>query len=201
MRARVDWALVDALAKDRKAAVAVLTATLANPTGYVFLCLFVFLTSAAAFWPHEFFVANLANLDQLNKYMPLILLIFAHVQPVSVLTDTGGSQDATGGQYLPAFALGMFMALFVVYGFDTAGTFGEETLDASRQAPRGVLSSILVSGLVGAIFLVAVILDQSVHLVQQKRRIMSAGAAAQTKELPPAVSHVTTTGAAPPPDP
>ena len=88
----------------------------------------------------------------------LILLIFAHVQPVSVLTDTGGAQNATGGQYLPAFALGMFMALFVVYGFDTAGTFGEETLDASRQAPRGVLSSILVSGLVGAIFLVAVIL-------------------------------------------
>ncbi len=88
----------------------------------------------------------------------VILLIFAHVQPVSVLTDTGGAETATGGQYLPAFALGMFMALFVVYGFDTAGTFGEETLDAGRQAPRGVLSSILISGLVGAVFLVAVIL-------------------------------------------
>jgi urea carboxylase system permease len=88
----------------------------------------------------------------------LILLIFAHVQPVSVLTDTGGAEAATGGQYLPAFALGMFMALFVVYGFDTAGTFGEETVDASRQAPRGVLSSILISGLVGTVFLVAVIL-------------------------------------------
>ena len=53
----------------------------------------------------------------------------------------------------------MFMALFVVYGFDTAGTFGEETLDASRQAPRGILSSIWLSGLVGAIFLLAVILS------------------------------------------
>ena len=26
------------------------------------------------------------------------------------------------------------MPLFVVYGFDTAGTFGEETVDASRRA-------------------------------------------------------------------
>jgi urea carboxylase system permease len=88
----------------------------------------------------------------------LILLIFAHVQPISVLTDTGGAEAATGGSYLPAFALGMFMALFVVYGFDTAGTFGEETLDASRQAPRGVLASILISGAVGVVFLIAVIL-------------------------------------------
>ena len=52
----------------------------------------------------------------------------------------------------------MFMALFIVYGFDTAGTFGEETVDASRQAPRGVLSSILISGVVGVVFLLAVIL-------------------------------------------
>jgi amino acid transporter len=52
----------------------------------------------------------------------------------------------------------MFMALFVVYGFDTAGTFGEETLDASRQAPRGILSAIWLSGIVGAVFLLAIIL-------------------------------------------
>jgi amino acid transporter len=53
----------------------------------------------------------------------------------------------------------MFMALFVVYGFDTAGTFGEETLDASRQAPRGLLSAIWLSGLVGFVFLLAVTLS------------------------------------------
>jgi hypothetical protein len=48
--------------------------------------------------------------------------------------------------------------LFVVYGFDTAGTFGEETLDASRQAPRGISRRSGCPGIVGAIFLLAVIL-------------------------------------------
>ena len=53
----------------------------------------------------------------------------------------------------------MFMALFVVYGFDTAGTFGEETLDAGRQAPRGVLSAIWLAEIVGVVFLLGIILS------------------------------------------
>jgi urea carboxylase system permease len=88
----------------------------------------------------------------------LILLFFANNQSPAVLFDSAGTEGATGGNYLPAFALGMFMALFVVYGFDTAGTFGEETVDASRQAPRGVLWSVAISGIVGTVFLIAVIL-------------------------------------------
>jgi ABC-2 type transport system permease protein len=63
------------LAMYRRAAYAVMKRNFvgyfSNPTGYVFLCLFVLLTSIASFWPHEFFVANLANLDQLNTLHPL----------------------------------------------------------------------------------------------------------------------------------
>jgi urea carboxylase system permease len=88
----------------------------------------------------------------------LVLLFFANHNSPSILTDTAGTEAATGGSYLPAFALGMFMALFVVYGFDTAGTFGEETIDAGRQAPRGVLWSVAISGIIGTVFLLAIIL-------------------------------------------
>ncbi len=89
----------------------------------------------------------------------LILLIFFHNQPLSVLTETAGVEASTGGWYFPVFLVAMFMALFVVYGFDTAGTFGEETIAASRQAPRGIISAIWLSGIVGAIFLLAIILS------------------------------------------
>ncbi len=88
----------------------------------------------------------------------LILLIFFNHQPVSILADNAPNVTSTGG-FAPIFLVGMFMSLFVVYGFDTAGTFGEETLDASRQAPRGVLSAIWLSGAVGALFLLAIILS------------------------------------------
>jgi urea carboxylase system permease len=88
----------------------------------------------------------------------IILLIVGRHQDLSVLTKTAGVETPDTGGYLPVFAVAMFMSLFVVYGFDTAGTFGEETVDASRQAPRGILAAIWISGVIGAIFLLAVIL-------------------------------------------
>jgi amino acid transporter len=89
----------------------------------------------------------------------LVLLIFARHQPISVIFDTSYTSDLAGGNYFPVFLVGMFLALFVVYGFDTAGTFGEETLDASRQAPRGILAAIWLSGIAGFLFLLGVILS------------------------------------------
>jgi urea carboxylase system permease len=89
----------------------------------------------------------------------LLLLFFANHQPVSILFDTSYTAGLAGGNYFPVFMVGAFMALFVVYGFDTAGTFGEETIDSGRQAPRGILSAIWLSGLVGAIFLLGVTLS------------------------------------------
>ncbi|MEM8912760.1 MAG: hypothetical protein AAGC97_13420, partial [Planctomycetota bacterium] len=66
--------IVLALASTKRAAFAVMKRNFigyfSNPTGYVFLCIFVFLTSVAAFWPYEFFNSNLATLDQLNQWFP-----------------------------------------------------------------------------------------------------------------------------------
>ena len=138
-----------------------------DPTGVTTMFTFVSLvTLVATTLINAFGVRLLSILNNLGVateivgmfFFALILLFFANHQSPAILLDTGGAEAATGGNYLPAFMLGMFMSLFIVYGFDTAGTFGEETIDASRQAPRGVLSSILISGAIGAVFLLGVIL-------------------------------------------
>jgi urea carboxylase system permease len=109
-------------------------------------------------------VATLNNIGVATEILgmlvfALILLFFANHQSPDVLTQTFGAEQAQNGNMLATFALAFFMSIFILYGFDTAGTFGEETIDASRQAPRGVLSSVLISGAVGVVFLLAIILS------------------------------------------
>ena len=139
-----------------------------DPTGLTTMSIFVaLLTLVTTTLINAFGVKLLSVINNLGVgaeilamvVFALILLVFFRHQPFDVLTHTAGVESSTGGSYFPVFLVAMFMALFVVYGFDTAGTFGEETVDAGRQAPRGVLSAIWLSGIVGAIFLLAIILS------------------------------------------
>jgi amino acid transporter len=78
-------------------------------------------------------------------------------QTATVATTAKGStvQALTSlGNVFPLFVgAGLFNALWVLYTFENGGTLGEETLDADKNAPRGVVGAYVFAVTCGFLFL------------------------------------------------
>jgi ABC-2 type transport system permease protein len=113
-----------------------------NPTGYVFICVFVMLSALAAFWPPDFFSNNLANLDQLNRWLPFILLVYVPAITMSIwaeerrqhtdellLTLPASDTDVVFGKYLAAVAIYSVALLFSMFSIYLVFSYGLGTPD------------------------------------------------------------------------
>ena len=56
------------------------------------------------------------------------------------------------------FAQGSLLPAYTITGFDASAHAAEETISAAESVPRGIVRSVLVSGVAGWIFLYAVVL-------------------------------------------
>ena len=86
-----------------------------------------------------------------------LLLAFLHDnQSAGVIFDSSKTGNIFGfpaDVTLGFFLVGMFMSLYVIYGFDTASTLSEETHNPRQEAPKAVLASVIGAFIIGAVFL------------------------------------------------
>lgn len=72
-------------------------------------------------------------------------------------TDGYGAGHSTG--YLGAFLVASLASGYVMYGFDTASSLGEETVEPRRTAPKAILRAILASFVIGGAILVFAVMS------------------------------------------
>jgi urea carboxylase system permease len=83
-----------------------------------------------------------------------IVLLAINIQnPPTVLFDTQGRGEGMSGGYLGAFLIASLASAYVMYGFDTAASLGEETVDPRRTAPKAILRAVIASFVLGGLIL------------------------------------------------
>ncbi|SMH41991.1 amino acid/polyamine/organocation transporter, APC superfamily [Rathayibacter oskolensis] len=88
----------------------------------------------------------------------VIVLAVNVVNPPSVLVDTAGYGEGVPGGYAGAFLIAAIASAYVMYGFDTAGSLGEETVDPRRTGPTAILRAVVASFVIGGLILLGGIL-------------------------------------------
>ena len=92
----------------------------------------------------------------------LIVLFAVHItRGPQVVMDTNGTGAGMPGGYLGAFLVASLASAYVMYGFDTAASLGEESRDPSRNAPRAILRAIIASFVLGGLVLLFALMSVS----------------------------------------
>ena len=85
----------------------------------------------------------------------LVAFLLHPVHGVDFLFTTG---DTGGNPPLVGAALAMLIGVFTITGFETCAGLGEEGVNVRFNIPRGVIGSVLISGVLGMITLILVAL-------------------------------------------
>ncbi|MFI7170096.1 APC family permease [Rhodococcoides fascians] len=83
-----------------------------------------------------------------------ILLAANITRGPEVFFSTSGYGAGESGGYLGAFLVASLASGYVMYGFDTASSLGEETVEPRRTAPKAIFRAILASFVIGGAILV-----------------------------------------------
>jgi len=84
----------------------------------------------------------------------LIILLAANItRGPGVVMETHNTGAGHSSGYLGAFLVASLASTYVMYGFDTASSLGEESRDPRRNAPKAILRALIASFVIGGLIL------------------------------------------------
>ncbi|MFJ5177995.1 APC family permease [Streptomyces griseoviridis] len=125
--------------------------------------LILFTTLVNAFGVRLMATINTAGVFiELIATIVLIILFAVHItRGPQVVLETEGTGSGYLAGYLGAFLVASLASAYVMYGFDTAASLSEESLDPSRNAPRAIVRAIVASFVLGGLVLLLALMSVS----------------------------------------
>ena len=96
-------------------------------------------------------INNIGVATELVGSIILIILLAIKINrgPGAVFTETFDTGSGHSWGYFGALLLGAYMGLYVMYGFDTAGSLAEETANPRQTAPKAILRALPSAAIMG----------------------------------------------------
>ncbi|HTJ69596.1 MAG TPA: amino acid permease [Actinospica sp.] len=99
-------------------------------------------------------INNFGVLVELCGSTLLVILLLVHAKHgPQIVTQTNGTGAGHSSGYVGAFLVAAIMSAYVFYGFDTAGSLAEETLEPRRHAPKAILRAISAAFVIGGLLM------------------------------------------------
>ncbi|WP_322093900.1 APC family permease [Paraburkholderia bannensis] len=100
------------------------------------------------------FVNNLGVMVELVASVALVIGLLMHAKRgVSVVFETNGTGAGTPAGYFGVLLVCLLLGLMIMWGFDTAGSVGEETINPRKTSPRAIIRALLASGVFGGLLI------------------------------------------------
>ena len=92
----------------------------------------------------------------------LIILLAIHItRGPGVVFETNGTGAGHEWGYFGAFLTGSIVSVYVMYGFDTAGSLAEETNNPRKHAPAAIIRALAAAGLAGGVLILVAMMTLS----------------------------------------
>ncbi len=111
------------------------------------------------------FFNNIGTLTEIIGLVVIAIALYIAViighgqhQSLSVLFNQGGTAAGHHWGYITPFLAAMLTSAWVMYGFDAAGGMAEETVNPTKEVPRAIVFSVVITAIISAFWLVAMVL-------------------------------------------
>ena len=104
-------------------------------------------------------VNNIGVTIELIAVVLMIVFLGLNAQRgVNVVMETNGTGANHSSGYLGAMLISVLIGLYVMWGFDTAGSVSEETVNPRKTNPKAIVRALVASGVLGGLLILTALM-------------------------------------------